>query len=383
MFARYTNINFISSLAPFLVAFIIAVINLRIGAVMSPDSHTYSSYADKLINLEFNYFLYFESNSLGRLVPITLPVTLIAILKIISPSQWMEYFIYVNTLFVFITFYFFQRAMQSVKIHNIVIAFCSFLLLLSADFLTWPRYILTDTIYASLSFLLIYITMTVKNFDFKIFSIWFLCCLLIAFTRPTAMPILAVSIFLMFIYKIKLNPKVMMLVFLISFFSSALFYAVFASNLANHTNLSEGIDHLMNFAKSGVVIHDRPDTYLNITNEISGFFKLFCYRFLFFFNPYTSSFSSIHIIFNSFLILVYLFGLIVTNWNWGVVTLEQKQFFLKINLFIFSVAVFHSATLIDFDWRYRFPAIILMMFVGAISMQSLVNRLKAKKFIQN
>jgi len=383
MFARYTNINFISSLAPFLVAFIIAVINLRIGAVMSPDSHTYSSYADKLINLEFNYFLYFESNSLGRLVPITLPVTLIAILKIISPSQWMEYFIYVNTLFVFITFYFFQRAMQSVKIHNIVIAFCSFLLLLSADFLTWPRYILTDTIYASLSFLLIYITMTVKNFDFKIFSIWFLCCLLIAFTRPTAMPILAVSIFLMFIYKIKLNPKVMMLVFLISFFSSALFYAVFASNLANHTNLSEGIDHLMNFAKSGVVIHDRPDTYLNITNEISGFFKLFCYRFLFFFNPYTSSFSSIHIIFNSFLILVYLFGLIVTIWNWGVVTLEQKQFFLKINLFIFSVAVFHSATLIDFDWRYRFPAIILMMFVGAISMQSLVNRLKAKKFIQN
>ena len=95
MFARYININSISSSAPFLVAFIIAVINLRIGAVMSPDSHTYSSYADILINLEFNYFLYFESNSLGRLVPITLPVTLIAILKIISPSGWMEYFIYV------------------------------------------------------------------------------------------------------------------------------------------------------------------------------------------------------------------------------------------------------------------------------------------------
>jgi hypothetical protein len=383
MFARYININSISSSAPFLVAFIIAVINLRIGAVMSPDSHTYSSYADILINLEFNYFLYFESNSLGRLVPITLPVTLIAILKIISPSGWMEYFIYVNTLFIFITFYFFQKAMQSVKIHNIVIGFCCFLLILSADFLTWPRYILTDTIYASLSFLLIYITMSVKNFDFKKISIWLLCGFLLAFTRPTAMPILAVSIFLMFIYKIKLNPKVMMLMFLISFFSSALIYAVFASNLANNTNLSEGIDHLMNFAKSGVVIHDRPDTYINISNDISGFFKLFCYRFLFFFNPYAQSFSSIHIIFNSFLTLVYLFGLMGTIWNWGVASFEQKQFFLKINLFIFSIAIFHSATLIDFDWRYRFPAIILMMFVGAISMQSLVNSLKAKKFIQN
>ena len=374
MFAKYININFISSLAPFLVAFIIAVINLKIGAVMSPDSHTYSSYADRLINLEFNYFLYFESDSLGRLVQITLPVTLIAILKIISPSEWMEYFIYVNTLFVFIAFYFFQRAMQSVKIHNIVIGFCCFLLILSADFLTWPRYILTDTIYASLSFLLIYITMTVKSFDLKKISIWLLCSFLLAFTRPTAMPILAVSI---------LKPKVMMLIFLTSFFSSALFYAVLASNLANNTNLSEGIDHLMNFAKLGVVIHDRPDTYINISNDIYGFFKLFCYRFLFFFNPYAQSFSSIHIIFNSFLTLVYLFGLIGTIWNWGVVTFEQKQFFLKINLFIFSIAIFHSATLIDFDWRYRFPVIILMIFVGAISMQSLVNSLKAKKFIQN
>ena len=114
-----------------------------------------------------------------------------------------------------------------------------------------------------------------------------------------------------------------------------------------------------------------------------GFLNYFVIDFYFFFNPYAQSFSSIHIIFNSFLTLVYLFGLIGTIWNWRVVTFEQKQFFLKINLFIFSIAIFHSATLIDFDWRYRFPVIILMMLVGAISMQSLVNSLKAKKFIQN
>jgi hypothetical protein len=52
----------------------------------------------------------------------------------------------------------------------------------------------------------------------------------------------------------------------------------------------------------------------------------------------------------------------------------QKQYFIKLNLFIFAIAIFQSSTLIDFDWRYRFPAIILMVFVGAISLQSMLNR---------
>ena len=60
MFAKYININkyLKSPVIPYLVTFIIAFYNLRIGPVMSVDSLTYSSHADLLINLEFNYFLY-------------------------------------------------------------------------------------------------------------------------------------------------------------------------------------------------------------------------------------------------------------------------------------------------------------------------------------
>ena len=282
----------------------------------------------------------------------------------------------------FIAVYFFQRAMLSIKIDNAVIGVFCFLLIFSVDYLTWPRFILTDTIYASLSFLLIYITLAMRNFHLRTISIWLLCLLLLVLTRQVAMPIIAVSIFLVFGHKIKLNGTVMLIALLLLFLTSALFYSTFITALINNTNLSDGVLQLMNFAKSGVVIHDRPDTYITISNDVFGFFKLFCYRFLYFFNPYASSFSSIHIIFNSFLTLVYFFGLIATIWNWTIVTLEQKQYYLKINLFIFAIAIFHSATLIDFDWRYRFPAIILMMFVGAISLQSFVNALKTKYFSQ-
>ena len=391
MFAKYININkyLKSPVIPYLVTFIIAVYNLRIGTVMSPDSYQYVAAADNLINFEFNYFLFFEAHTqdlawtLERFLPIIFPITLIAFLKIIFPLAWMECFVYINIIFVFIAVYLFQRGMLSLKIDNAVIGVCCFLLIFSVDYLTWPRFILTDTIYASLSFLLIYITLSIRNFHLRKISIWLLCLMLLALTRQVAIPILAVSIFLVFGHKIKLNGTVMLIAFLLLFLTSALFYSIYITALMDNTNLSQGVLHLMNFAKSGVVVHDRPDTYIIISNDVFGFLKLFCYRFLYFFNPYASSFSSIHIIFNSFLTVVYFFGLIATIWNWALTTLEQKQYFLKINLFIFAIAIFHSATLIDFDWRYRFPAIILMMFVGAISLQSFVNALKAKYLSQS
>ena len=85
MFAKYININkyLKSPVIPYLVTFIIAVYNLRIDTVMSPDSYQYVAAADNLINFEFNYFLFFEAHTqdlawtLERFLPIIFPITLI------------------------------------------------------------------------------------------------------------------------------------------------------------------------------------------------------------------------------------------------------------------------------------------------------------------
>ena len=355
----------------YVTTFIIAAYNLRIGTILSPESYLYSSTAEALVSLKFNYFRFFEAFSLEQL-PNILPISLIAFLKIIFPNTWMEYFIYINIACVFLSIYLFQRVMLHLKIDNVVISICCFLFLFSSDFLTWPRYILYDTIYVGFAFLLIHLTLSIKNFDLKKIFIWLLCLLFVALTNKLATPVITMSILFLFIYKMKLNGKVILIISLLSLLTSALLYSILTSVLINHSNLSEWSLQTINFEKLGIVIHSRPDTYIIMSDDIFGFFKLFCYRFLYFFNPYASSFSIIHIIFNSVIMMVYFIGLIISTWYWTLVTFEQKQYFLKINLFIFSIAIFHSATLIDADWRYRLPVIILMIIIGAISIQSLI-----------
>jgi len=355
----------------YVTTFIIAAYNLRIGTILSPESYLHSSTAEALVSLKFNYFRFFEAFSLEQL-PNILPISLIAFLKIIFPNTWMEYFIYINIACVFLSIYLFQRVMLHLKIDTVVISICCFLFLFSSDFLTWPRYILYDTIYVGFAFLLIHLTLSIKNFDLKKIFIWLLCLLFVALTNKLATPVITMSILFLFIYKMKLNGKVILIISLLSLLTSALLYSILTSVLINHSNLSEWSLQTINFEKLGIVIHSRPDTYIIMSDDIFGFFKLFCYRFLYFFNPYASSFSIIHIIFNSVIMMVYFIGLIISTWYWTLVTFEQKQYFLKINLFIFSIAIFHSATLIDADWRYRFPVIILMIIIGAISIQSLI-----------
>jgi hypothetical protein len=186
------------------------------------------------------------------------------------------------------------------------------------------------------------------------------------------------SIFLLAIRRIKLNGKVTLISLLLLFLFSALLYSTFTSHVMHSSYLSEWSQQTMSLEKLGIVIHSRPETYINISNDFFGFLKLFCYRFFSFFNPYASSFSSIHNIFNSVIAIVYFSGLVLSTWNWKFITTRQQQYFLKINLFIFSIAIFHSVTLIDSDWRFRFPAIILMIIIGAVSMQSIMNASKKR-----
>ena len=369
--------NFIKKfLVPYVVTFIIAAYNLRIGSILSPESFSRISSADYLIAFEFNYFIFFDAFSFVVFLPEILIITLIAFLKILFPYGWMEYFLYINITVVFFIIYLFQRSMLNLKINNEVVTICCFLFIFSIDFLTWPRYILIDTIYVGLSFILIITTLSISSFNTKKIFTWFLCILLILLSSQNALPIVVMSIFLLSIYRIKLNGTFTLISLLSLFLLTALLYSIFTTQVMNDSYLSEWSQQTMSLEKLGIVIHSRPETYINISNDFFGFLKLFCYRFFSFFNPYASSFSSIHNVFNSVISIVYFSGLVLSTWNWKFITSQHQQYFLKLNLFIFSIAIFHSSTLIDSDWRFRFPTIILMIMVGAISMQSILNSSK-------
>jgi hypothetical protein len=121
--------------------------------------------------------------------------------------------------------------------------------------------------------------------------------------------------------------------------------------------------------KVGMIIHDRPDTWINNQNNFFDVVYLYFLRSINFFNPYASTFSRFHLVVNFLQFFTILFSIFISLFS-----ISHKKIQIKIMLFILIlslfVAEFHSFTLIDYDWRFRFPVILplLMLFPLSLSM---------------
>ena len=72
---------------------------------MSSDSESYSEWADILIELNFNFYKYFSQNTfINPNYIYTIPVLLIALLKILFEIKWQFAFMNLN-LFIIISFF--------------------------------------------------------------------------------------------------------------------------------------------------------------------------------------------------------------------------------------------------------------------------------------
>ena len=97
-------------------------------------------------------------------------------------------------------------------------------------------------------------------------------------------------------------------------------------------------------------------------------------RILFFFNPYLQSFSKIHNILNSFQSLIIFISISI----WLFLSEKYYSFNKAITLILlitFFVAAFHAFTIIDYDWRYRFPVIIPLIIIFPISIEIFIMKI--------
>ena len=145
-------------LGVFITFSLIAYYNLNIVVIMSPDSGTYSRWADDLIELDFNlYKYYFQNTFFTPSYMYTLPVFLVAISKTIFSTEWQIAFIIFNIILVFFSLILFSKTLLILKIRPMLILLTMPLLILSVDLLTWPRYVLTDTIFSFFIVLVVYL----------------------------------------------------------------------------------------------------------------------------------------------------------------------------------------------------------------------------------
>jgi len=126
--------------------------------------------------------------------------------------------------------------------------------------------------------------------------------------------------------------------------------------------------------KEGMIIHDRPETWVNKPDNFIDIIFIYFLRLINFFNPYASTFSIVHIFLNMFQIVLILLSISIWSFYGNYIKIFNK-IFLFVILLSFSVAAFHSFILIDYDWRYRFPIILPLIMLIPISLEIILKKI--------
>jgi hypothetical protein len=350
----------------------IAYFNVSIGYVMSPDSFGYSRWADDLIKLDFNLYDYFVQNTF--FTPsyfYTTPVMVVALLKVFFGSAWQYAFLVFDLFLVLLSLVLFSKSLLIIGVRPVLISITMAVLALSVDLLLWPRYILSDTIFSFLVILASYIVIKgVVEGKFHYLSLITVLVITLV-TRPSSLPILfAIFSFIAISrFQIYTKPKLLLLLFILAFFVVSPFIFAYLHHLIE-VNLSNNIQgaHLLRLVGQGEIINDRPETWLSPPSTFSDVAYLYFVRMLSFFTPYAAPFSTIHIVLNSLQTVIILLSITIWSFLGGSIKLLDKTVFF-ILLLSFSVAAFHAFTIIDYDWRYRFPIILPLMMIFPISME--------------
>lgn len=360
-----------------IVSLLLIFYHLSQGSVSSPDTGTFSRWADLLISHDFNFFRYYsENNFVTPSYFYTVPVTFVALLKVIFGDAWKVVFFFFNLVLLCGCLVLTYKILRLLLMPSICCALATGVLLLSDAYLVWPRYILTDTIFSVSVLFLLFLIITRLNAKNSVrlkFSVTDLGVMLmggfIIFTRPTAAPyvigLLSGWILIVFRLEQKLftyrNVAVACVGLLVvgGVFSATLYWAQIFTPLDVRQLSWLGEMHL-----EGMVVHDRPETWTSPPESWLGIFKIYWLKVLHFWAPWAESYSFVHKLANG-LFWSFCAGAILA---WPLVRnrLEPNQQIYLILLLITAVFVtaFHAATIIDYDWRYRYPLVIPVL-IGA------------------
>ena len=270
----------------------------------------------------------------------------------------------------------FVKCLLLIKVKPVFISLTLPLILISVDILIWPKFILSDMIYAFLVLLGVYfIIKGIINNKINYLELSIIIFLLFA-SRPSSIPVVFAIVFFIIIsrFQIFLRQKNIILFILLIFISIPFILALAYLFIEFNFNDIAKVDFLTGMVKDGMIIHDRPETWVKEPKNFIDVVYVYFLRLINFFNPYASTFSVVHIALNAIQIVLILFSIFIWSF-FGVHIKIHDKVFLFILLLSFSVAAFHSFILIDYDWRYRFPIILPLILLFPISLEIFVKKI--------
>ena len=201
---------------------------------------------------------------------------------------------------------------------------------------------------------------------------------LILLSRPSSPPILFAILFFITIVRLNIHtkPRLLFLLFIVAFFVVgplifSYLYHYIDNNLGDIMQLEKFV---LKQVDLGVIIDSRPETWISPPSSSIDIAYLYFVRMISFFSPYAAPFSTIHIILNSIVAIIILWSTIIWLFLGGN-TKEFDKTILFILLLSFSTAAYHAFTVIDFDWRYRFPLMLPLIMIFPIAMEMLFKRI--------
>ena len=353
--------------APAIIALVLITYNGLQGLELSSDSRTFDGWSDRVLAQNYSLSAYWQTmGGPERLYLVSMFG--IAFLKDISGSAWPVAWFGTNLAFLGLIIWLFVAMGRRLGLDARIIAGVSLLFLIPIDYLIWPRFLLTDTFFA----LLIMIALWVSMMPIRGMTILLQCVVLLmmAFSRPTAIP--AVIAFGMFYFMIasgfeKASRHALLGVAIGAVITASAVYAgVMWAHYEQWLPKTRALDYLGSYAHEGVVIIHRGQTAISMQNELLDYIHLFYIRFLSFYTPFSESFSNRHAILNGVIGLAAL-RLYISP---PALTQTQRRAVLMVTLLAVSVALFHTVTIIDYDFRYRYPIIAPLFLIVAIALQS-------------
>jgi hypothetical protein len=375
----------ISALGLFISFMAMSLLIFLKGPQISSDGQLFARLADQLLRDNFNVFR-FLSEAEGTSPPLLYIsfISVVALAKLLAGDMWAWVVILFNAINASAALFFLGLAGLSLGVRPIFVFLVLSSLVFSIDFLTWLPFVLTDmNFFLIVSFALFILTGREKMWASTYFLLTIFVAVFAVVSRPTGVAlgcfIICVNLLMkirsrdhIFLTKVR-NWHVLIVGGVISVIVASLYSWVLVEACEGRIQ-SPTLQYLGSLFQQGIVIHDRPSTYVAPVSSVMGFFKIIWLRFFGFFYIYVPGHSMAHLGVN-LLFFVPIYGLnIMGIYLWISETLgnrKRSEMLGALFALVFVLDLFHAFTVVDYDHRYRLAIIPPMLLVAMLVLEDL------------
>lgn len=322
----------------------------------------------------------------GMMFPLRIAfVAVVAVLKYLFGADWQVALVFLNFCVTLFSLFYLLRFIESLALSEIAKISPFLLIFFAVDLRSWARYPISDSLYVSMH--CIFFTFLFRRIKHEnllkplhLIVATFLLVFIIL-SRPTSLvyPIVLGTLAVFFLLQ-KASLSQLRQYFVPLLAASGLIllftFSYFVANLdlpsIKEKNLALFV--IVEDMRKGIVIHDRAETWLKSPSSTMDYFYLIIYKIVMFFNPILTAFTLKHKLINGlFFLSSYILTLVGVFGSRVLTTFNRSVIFFAVS-FSLVTAVYHAVTIIDYDWRYRFPIVPILLLSSTIGLDIVVKK---------